>query len=230
MAAYRPFDLTKSPSGSVIGSELADSLGERTVMMSLPFPESLCHRCAAPPKYVHTKSSVFIRCPLLENKYPPQPVLACLEFKPPTGALEGERPVIRNETGVQAVDDRYDDQRKEDIMATDTTFSTTETHDYVSVGKTVRREEALFWHTLLEADGIPHRMDGLDEHIRWNGVTEPVSVELMVPFEARERAEALIAASNAPGTDFSKLFCFMCGATFRNAQSHCPACGTRLAE
>jgi hypothetical protein len=46
----------------------------------LPWPESLCHRCAAPPKYVRTKSSVFIHCPLLPQKYPPQPVRQCPLF------------------------------------------------------------------------------------------------------------------------------------------------------
>lgn len=43
----------------------------------LPFPDSLCHRCDAPPRYVRTKTSVFVLCPRLENKYPPQPVRAC---------------------------------------------------------------------------------------------------------------------------------------------------------
>jgi hypothetical protein len=49
---------------------------------TLPFPDSLCHRCAAPPRYVRTATSVFIRCPLLPQKYPPQPVLACPLFRP----------------------------------------------------------------------------------------------------------------------------------------------------
>ena len=53
-----------------------------------PFPKSLCHRCAAPPQYIHTERSIFIRCPIL-TKYPPQPVLACDAFKeipsPPNG-------------------------------------------------------------------------------------------------------------------------------------------------
>jgi len=49
-----------------------------------PFPKSLCHRCAAPPQYIHTKNSTFIRCPILK-KYPPQPVLACDAFVPATG-------------------------------------------------------------------------------------------------------------------------------------------------
>jgi len=48
----------------------------------LPFPESLCHRCAAPPRYVRSKTSVFILCPLLPVKYPPQPVKSCPLFRP----------------------------------------------------------------------------------------------------------------------------------------------------
>ncbi|HSB60281.1 MAG TPA: hypothetical protein VLI67_01085 [Vicinamibacteria bacterium] len=47
-----------------------------------PFPESLCHACAAPPRYVTSdRGSVFIFCPLY-RKYPPQPVLACAGFVP----------------------------------------------------------------------------------------------------------------------------------------------------
>ena len=48
---------------------------------TLPFPESLCHRCAAPPRYVKTPTSTFILCPLLPKKYPPQPVQRCALFK-----------------------------------------------------------------------------------------------------------------------------------------------------
>ena len=49
----------------------------------LPFPTSLCHLCAAPPRYITSaRGSVFIMCPLLPNKYPPQPVRACHLFKP----------------------------------------------------------------------------------------------------------------------------------------------------
>lgn len=52
----------------------------------LPFPSSLCHRCAAPPRYITSgKGSVFILCPLLPNKYPPQPVRACPLFRPREG-------------------------------------------------------------------------------------------------------------------------------------------------
>ncbi len=47
----------------------------------LPFPDSLCHRCAAPPQYIRTARSTFIRCPVLK-KYPPQPVVQCEAFVP----------------------------------------------------------------------------------------------------------------------------------------------------
>jgi hypothetical protein len=47
-----------------------------------PFPESLCHRCAAPPRYVRTATSVFIWCPLVPDHYPRQPVLACPLYRP----------------------------------------------------------------------------------------------------------------------------------------------------
>jgi hypothetical protein len=49
---------------------------------NLPFPSSLCHRCAAPPRLIKTKTSTFILCPLLPKKYPPQPVVSCPLFKP----------------------------------------------------------------------------------------------------------------------------------------------------
>jgi hypothetical protein len=55
----------------------------------LPFPTSLCHRCAAPPRYVQTKTSTFILCPLLPGKYPPQPVLRCPQFRPAEPKREG---------------------------------------------------------------------------------------------------------------------------------------------
>jgi hypothetical protein len=48
---------------------------------ALPFPDSLCHRCAAPPRYVRTPSSTFILCPLLPEKYPRQPVRQCPLFR-----------------------------------------------------------------------------------------------------------------------------------------------------
>ena len=52
-----------------------------TSASALPFPESLCHECAAPPRYVKTGRSTFIRCPILPDKYPPQPVRSCSMFR-----------------------------------------------------------------------------------------------------------------------------------------------------
>lgn len=49
---------------------------------ALPHPRSLCHRCAAPPRYVRTRTSVFIQCPIAPMKYPPQPVGRCDFFVP----------------------------------------------------------------------------------------------------------------------------------------------------
>jgi RimJ/RimL family protein N-acetyltransferase len=63
---------------------------------SLPFPESLCHQCAAPPKYVRTATSTFLRCPLLPDKYPRQPVLQCALFRPTV--IETERLKLRQMT------------------------------------------------------------------------------------------------------------------------------------
>ena len=54
----------------------------------LPFPDSLCHVCAAPPKYVRTSRSIFIFCPLF-RRYPPQPVSACPKFIPRDPASGG---------------------------------------------------------------------------------------------------------------------------------------------
>lgn len=51
----------------------------------LPFPGSLCHRCAAPPRIVRSGRSAFILCPLLPGKYPPQPVVRCPLFRPQAG-------------------------------------------------------------------------------------------------------------------------------------------------
>jgi phosphinothricin acetyltransferase len=56
-----------------------------------PFPESLCHRCGAPPRFVKTKTSTFIFCPLLPNKYPPQPVTTCPCFTPLEPSEPGKR-------------------------------------------------------------------------------------------------------------------------------------------
>jgi hypothetical protein len=61
--------------------------GDEVEVDRRPFPKSLCHRCAAPPQYIHTERSTFIRCPILK-RYPPQPVLACEAFEPVPGTEE----------------------------------------------------------------------------------------------------------------------------------------------
>ncbi len=58
----------------------------RETSRPLPHPQSLCHRCAAPPRYVETKTSVFIQCPIAPMKYPPQPVGRCDLFTPREGS------------------------------------------------------------------------------------------------------------------------------------------------
>ncbi|MFI5267118.1 MAG: hypothetical protein ACHQ7M_07055, partial [Chloroflexota bacterium] len=55
---------------------------EASAMPPLPFPESLCHRCDAPPRYIRPGRSVFILCPRMPEKYPRQPVLSCSGFNP----------------------------------------------------------------------------------------------------------------------------------------------------
>lgn len=47
----------------------------------LPYPGSLCHACAAPPRYVTSdRGSVFVYCPVL-RRYPSQPVGACDHYR-----------------------------------------------------------------------------------------------------------------------------------------------------
>ena len=53
---------------------------------AIPFPDSICHGCAAPPKYVRSARAVFILCPILPDKYPRQPVLRCPHYVPASDA------------------------------------------------------------------------------------------------------------------------------------------------
>ncbi len=47
-----------------------------------PFPDSLCHACSAPPRYITSdRGAVFIHCPRLSS-YPPQPVRVCDHYTP----------------------------------------------------------------------------------------------------------------------------------------------------
>ena len=42
-----------------------------------PYPDSLCHRCAA-RRYVKGRATLFVQCTALPVKYPPQPRVALL--------------------------------------------------------------------------------------------------------------------------------------------------------
>ena len=60
-----------------------------TAVVSVPFPQSLCHRCRHLRLTGNKRGSVFLQCtePSLP-KYPPQPVRACTQFTPGTPAAE----------------------------------------------------------------------------------------------------------------------------------------------
>lgn len=77
----------------VPSSHPPSSTRESSRRAGLPFPTSLCHRCAAPPEYVRTRTSIFIRCPLLPEKYPRQPVLQCPLFRPAKEDLAERNPL-----------------------------------------------------------------------------------------------------------------------------------------
>jgi len=63
-----------------------------TPSLELPFPESLCHACAAPPRYVRSdRGAVFIHCPILK-RYPPQPVRTCDVYVPRVGRQDRRPP------------------------------------------------------------------------------------------------------------------------------------------
>jgi len=47
---------------------------------AVPFPDSVCHRCAN-SRVIATKTSKFLLCTVLAVKYPRQPVSECAEFK-----------------------------------------------------------------------------------------------------------------------------------------------------
>jgi hypothetical protein len=64
--------------------------GESEEARGIPFPDSLCHKCAAPVRYIKTSRSTFLYCPIFKL-YPPQPVRECDEFRPKP-APEPERP------------------------------------------------------------------------------------------------------------------------------------------
>lgn len=75
---------------------LAGARPEFTLPAMLPFPHSLCHRCAHLRVITSGRGSVFLMCTApdaraIPQKYPAQPVLRCGWFlprpPPPEGAL-----------------------------------------------------------------------------------------------------------------------------------------------
>ena len=53
------------------------------------YPDSLCHDCGAPPRFIRNRrGSIFLFCPLFK-RYPPQPVRACEKFVPKEAAPPG---------------------------------------------------------------------------------------------------------------------------------------------
>jgi hypothetical protein len=58
--------------------------------MTPDFPDSLCHRCAA-RRLIQGRSSTFIMCTALPEKYPRQPVRFCPAFVPEEPDAEAPR-------------------------------------------------------------------------------------------------------------------------------------------
>lgn len=56
-----------------------------------PFPDSLCHRCAA-LRVVAAARSSFLFCAAGHERYPRQPIVSCALFRPlPPAAIPGDR-------------------------------------------------------------------------------------------------------------------------------------------
>ncbi len=160
--------------------------------MPLPFPQSLCHGCAAPVRYVRTATSLFLRCPLLPNKYPPQPVRACPLYRP--SEIATERLVLRQLSDedlpfLAAMSDSVDD-------APSWLLRNRERH---------RRDGHAFWLALSRDDGAPVGQIGLLLQ-DVNGAREPeVAYHIHAPFRRRgfavEGARAVLAWAFARGHD-----------------------------
>jgi hypothetical protein len=72
--------------------ERAPNDPDRPPRDELPFPESLCHRCGAPPRYLRGKATWFVWCPRIPERYPRQPVLVCSWFVPDARANPHPQP------------------------------------------------------------------------------------------------------------------------------------------
>jgi RimJ/RimL family protein N-acetyltransferase len=152
----------------------------------LPFPESLCHRCAAPPRYVRTERSVFVRCPLVAEKYPRQPVVSCPFFRP--AILGTERLVLR------------------ELVAADEPFVASMTDSVADAADWLRRCLARYardghglWLAIARESGEPVGQIGLLSQTV-NGVVEP---EVSYHLHARHRGHGYAVEGAAAVRDWA---------------------------
>ena len=155
-------------------------------MSDLPFPESLCHRCAAPPKYVRTARSTFLRCPLVAEKYPRQPVLQCALFRPPV--VTTERLLLR------------------ELTAADEPFVASMTDSVADAADWMRRSFARYardgfglWLAIDRASGEPVGQIGLLAQTV-DGVVEP---EVSYHLAARHRRHGYASEGAAAVRDWA---------------------------
>lgn len=71
---------------------VVDDRARETPASNGPFPDSLCHACAAPVRLVRNdRGSVFLFCPIF-RRYPPQPVLRCDRYVPSEEEKQSSHP------------------------------------------------------------------------------------------------------------------------------------------
>jgi RimJ/RimL family protein N-acetyltransferase len=160
----------------------------------LPFGDSLCHSCAAPARYVRTPTSLFIRCPILDEKYPRQPVRACHAYRPSVVATE--RLVLR---------ELVPDDEPFIATMTDSLYGATADHWLFRMFVRYRRDGHALWLALERDGGAPVGAIGLVMQLV-EGVAEPeVGYHLRADYRRRgfavEGARAVIAWAFARGHD-----------------------------
>jgi len=152
----------------------------------LPFPESLCHRCAAPPRYIRTDRSVFVRCPLVAEKYPRQPMLRCALFRP--AVITTERLVLRE---LAPADEPF---------VASMTDSVTDAADWLRrCFDRYARDGYAFWLALARDSGEPVGQIGLLSQTV-HGVVEP---EVSYHLHARHRGHGYAAEGAAAVRDWA---------------------------
>jgi RimJ/RimL family protein N-acetyltransferase len=154
--------------------------------VGLPFPESQCHSCAAPPKYVRTERSVFVRCPLVADKYPRQPVLACPFYR--AAVITTERLLLR------------------ELTTADEPFVASMTDSVADAADWLRRSFARYardgfslWLAIERASGEPVGQIGLLSQTV-TGVVEP---EVAYHMHARHRGRGFASEGAAAVRDWA---------------------------